>query len=129
MRQSNRPSRFLKYVLRSNAIFSFLSGIAVAVFSTSLAELMGLTSAMILNYMGLILCGFAIYVWIYATRQTWTHVRMIIFQDLLWVMGSITLIFTNPFDITAEGLWIIAIIAMVVLDFALLQVWGVRRIR
>lgn len=129
MRQSNRPNRFLKYVLRINAIFSFSSGIAIVVLSTSLAEVMKLNSAMLLNYMGPLLCGFAIYVWIYATRQTWTHVRMIIFQDLLWVMGSIILILSNPFKISLTGLWLIAMVAMVVLDLALLQIWGVRRLK
>lgn len=129
MRQSNRPNRFLKYVLRINAIFSLTSGILISVFSTSLAQIMGLNSAMAFIYIGPCLCGFALYVWMQASVQKWNHLSMIIFQDLLWVAGSIFLILTNPFDISVVGLWLIAIVAMIVLDLALLQMWRVKRMK
>lgn len=123
---SNNSNTFLKYVLRLNATFSLTSGILISLFSHKVSDIMGFKSTMALNYMGPILCGFAIYVWMCASRQTRSHIKMIIFQDLLWVLGSIILLFTDPFGISVIGLWIIAIVALIVLDFALLQIWGLR---
>ena len=127
MIQSNNSNSFLKYVLRLNATFSLTSGILISLFFHKVSDIMGFNSPVILNYMGPILCGFAIYVWMYASRQTRSHIKMIIFQDLLWVLGSIILLFTDPFGISVIGLWLIAIVALIVLDFALLQTWGLWR--
>ncbi len=127
MNQPSNSKTFLKNVLRINALFSFSSGVLTTTFSGKLSEIMGWTSATIFYFMGPILCGFALYVWLQSNRQSDSHIKMIIFQDLLWVMSSVIVMFTNPFGITVVGLWLIAIVALIVLDFALLQMWGVRR--
>jgi len=53
----------------------------------------------------------------------------IVFGDLLWVVGSAVLIFTNLVPFTTNGKWAIAIVADIVLAFAIVQFVGVRKAR
>jgi len=48
-------------------------------------------------------------------------------MDAVWVAGSYVLIFIVPFSVA--GKWTIALIAELVLAFAILQCVGIRRVR
>ena len=48
-------------------------------------------------------------------------------MDLSWVVGSYLLPFVAPFS--SSGRWIVAIVAELVLAFAILQWLGIRKIR
>jgi hypothetical protein len=54
--------------------------------------------------------------------------RFAVYADLAWVVGSAVLIFANLVPFTTAGKWTIAIIADVVLVFAILQYVGLRRV-
>ena len=47
--------------------------------------------------------------------------------DVLWVLGSVALIFSNQIPLTVAGKWAVALVADVVALFAVLQYVGVRR--
>jgi len=49
-----------------------------------------------------------------------------VLMDLAWVVGSYVLIFLVPFS--TQGKWVVAIVAELVLLFAVLQFVGIRRI-
>ena len=55
--------------------------------------------------------------------EAWTAVAM----DLAWVAGSVAVISTGA--LTVGGNWLVAVVADVVLLFAVLQVMGLRRVR
>ena len=48
-------------------------------------------------------------------------------MDAVWVVGSYALIFLVPFR--AGGKWVVALVAELVLAFAILQWLGIRRVR
>jgi hypothetical protein len=48
-------------------------------------------------------------------------------MDLVWVLGSGLLLFVVPFS--TSGKWLVGIIAELVLAFAALQWFGIRRVR
>jgi hypothetical protein len=51
-----------------------------------------------------------------------------VYADLAWVIASAGLIFANLVDFTTAGKWAIAILADVVLVFAIVQFVGLRRL-
>jgi len=53
--------------------------------------------------------------------------KFAIYADLVWVAGSVILIFTSLVNLTTPGKWVIAIVADIVLAFAILQFLGLRR--
>jgi hypothetical protein len=53
--------------------------------------------------------------------------KFVIGADIAWVLGSALLVFTNLVAFTSPGKWAIAIIADIVLAFAIVQYVGLRR--
>lgn len=113
----------LKTALRANAAFSATSGIALILFANSIADLMNITNANILLFIGIGLLFFASTVFLAASRKEIRskEVKGIIIQDWAWVLGSAVLLVLRPFDISLTGNWIIATIALIVAFFALAQ--------
>jgi len=125
----DRP-QLLRSALLGNSIFSFLSGLDFALFSRTVAEFLGLSSPTVILVLGLGLIAFALIVFIQARAQpvSLSFARFAIAADLLWVVGSAILIFTNLVAFTTPGKWAISIIADIVLTFAIAQFVGLRRI-
>jgi hypothetical protein len=48
--------------------------------------------------------------------------------DILWVLGSIILLFGGSLPLTLAGKWTIALLAEAVATFAILQTIGLRRL-
>ena len=123
-------SSLLRNTLFSNSVFSFLSGAAALLFSKAIASFLGLSASWILLVLGvgLIVYGVELYL---AARAEPVHTgiaRFAVYADLAWVLGSAVLIFVNLVPFTTAGKWAIAIIADVVLVFAVLQYVGFRKL-
>jgi hypothetical protein len=119
----------LKNALIGNAIFSILSGVAMLLANRWLVQFLGLPDKVSLAVLGVSLIVYAVVLWLNARRpkirvgDAWIAVIM----DAVWVAGSYVLIFIVPFSVA--GKWTIALIAELVLAFAILQCVGIRRVR
>ncbi|GAB4151839.1 MAG: hypothetical protein Tsb009_27380 [Planctomycetaceae bacterium] len=127
--QAHDSSRLLRVSLFSNAVFSSVSGVCFIAASGPLAALIGLEFPMILVAIGVSLVAFAAGLVLNAKRPTvnqreaWIAVVL----DLAWVVGSVVVIFTGVLSTT--GNWAVAIVADVVLVFAILQFRGLRKMQ
>ena len=123
-------SRLLRNALLGNSIFSLLSGLDFVLFSGPVAAFLGLSSPAVILVLGVILIAYAYVIFTQARAQALNRsfARFVIISDVLWVIGSAVLIFTGLVDLTTPGKWAIAIIADIVLLFAILQYIGLRRI-
>jgi len=127
---STNNSTLFKNALYGNSIFSFTSGLAFLLFSKAIASFLGLSAFWIILVLGagLILYGWQIYINAKAEPINTSFAQFAIYADLVWVLGSAILIFTNLVAFTTPGKWAIAIIADIVLVFAILQYVGLRKI-
>jgi len=53
----------------------------------------------------------------------------VILLDVIWVIDSIVLLLSGRLPVTTTGIWIIAILALIVAGFAEVQYLGLRRMR
>ena len=119
----------LRKALTGNALFSAVSGAAILFVNRWLVKFLGLPESVNLAILGASLIVFAAILWLNARRpkikvtDAWIAVMM----DAAWVVGSYALIFAVPFSI--GGRWIVALVAELVMAFAILQWLGIRRIR
>lgn len=124
----NDPSTFLRNVLRGNALFSLVSGLAFALFYQPIGHFIGIKPLIITLVTGLILIGFSGLVWFAAGRESISRklVWLIIDLDLLWVIGTVIMLIAGGY--TYAGSWIMGLLSLVVLDFAVAQFIGLRRL-
>jgi hypothetical protein len=127
---STDNSSFLRNTLLGNSAFSFLSGFASIFFSRAIASFLGLSASWIILALGigLILYGIEIYAGARANPVHKGIATIAVYADFAWVLASAVLIFANLVDFTMAGKWAIAIIADIVLVFAILQFVGLRRL-
>lgn len=115
-------------VLRINATFSLLSGILLVLFTSATADLFGATVQWPFQVLGYGLLFFALSVFYESVKQRPLFVLSIIVQDVLWVIGSVIIIAMQAFDLSFAGYLIIAIVAIMVLFFAIGQSLGLMRV-
>ena len=122
--------RKLKGVLIANGAFSLISGLVLITVAHSIAKLMGIANDQVLVYVGIGLVVFAGTV-LYAAfknplskKQVWS----IIIQDWAWVLASILVIVLQAWQLTSTGYWMIAVVALIVGDFAFFQMRWLRRL-
>jgi hypothetical protein len=119
----------LRKALAANAVFSVVSGVAILFANRWLANFLGLSGKVSLIVLGVSLIAYAGVLWQNARRRiievadAWTAVIL----DAVWVVGSYVLIAVVPFSVS--GKWAIALVAEVVMAFAVLQWLGIRRMR
>ena len=119
----------LKGALIGNAMFSGLSGAAILLANRWLVKFLGLPDKVSLAILGVSLIVYATVLWFNARRpkiritDAWVAVVM----DAVWVLGSYTMILVIPFSLA--GKWVVALVAELVLAFAVWQWLGIRRIR
>ncbi|MBX2875313.1 MAG: hypothetical protein KTR30_24565 [Saprospiraceae bacterium] len=115
----------LKVTLLANAGFSTISGLTMILANSTLSQWMGITPTWILPSIGLGLMLFAIHLYRTASKATIAkgQIRLIIWQDWLWVLASLIVIVTQAFDLKSSAYLLIGGIAIIVADFALLQQW------
>ena len=123
-------SSLLKNALFGDSAFSFISGLAFLLFSKAIASLLGVSASWIIPAIGVGVIVYAIEIYL-AARAEPVHMgiaRFAVYGNLVWVLGSALLIFANLVPFSTAGKWTIAIIADVVLVFAIFQYIGLRRV-
>ena len=130
MTESTRDRQsLLRYALVGNASFSTITGVFIIIAHDWLAHLLGVSGSAGLVGLGVGLLVFAATLLVNARRpelklaEAWTVVLM----DLAWVAGSYVTLAVAPFAV--EGKWLIAMVADLVLVFAVLQWMGIHRIQ
>ncbi len=129
--------RLLRRTLWGNAVFSIVSGAALAMFAGPFARaaahapvaVLGLDLAIVLELLGVGVIAFgALCAWV-ASRATlpgaWA--RAIFAADLAWVAGSV-LALALPASWTTAGIAGIVVLAVIVADLAILEYLGLRRL-
>jgi hypothetical protein len=127
--QCEERACFLRRALMGNALFSTLSGLTILFAQGWVLRILGLSSKLSLLILGVALIIFAATLVINARKQKvkTADAWMAVWMDVAWVIGSYVLIFIVPFS--TEGKWVVAVIAELVLVFAVLQFVGIRRIQ
>ena len=120
----------LRNVLRLNAVFSIVTGVAMALFAERLGARLGIVDDWIapLRAIGVGLIGCAVGLLVIgamAAHRVVTATVPVVVCDLGWVIGTIVLIATGSFS--TRGAVIGGLVAAVVLDFAILQWRALRR--
>jgi len=129
--------RLLRRTLWGNAIFSIVSGAALAIFAGPFAKaaahapvaVMGLDLAIVLELLGVGVIAFgALCAWV-ASRPSLSPAwaRAIFAADLAWVAGSV-LVLALPASWTTAGIAGIVVLALIVADLAILEYLGLRRL-
>ena len=130
MTESARDSQgLLRYALVGNATFSSITGLFIIVAHDWIAHLLGAGGSAVMIGLGVGLLVFAATLLINARRPELklTDAWAVVLMDLVWVAGSYVILLVAPF--TAEGRWVIAAVADLVLVFAVLQWMGIHRIQ
>ena len=124
-------SSLLNKALLGNTIFSTISGLLFVFDAVPIAKFLGLPSPIILRILGVGLLLFAFHVYKTAAAKPIDipAAMSIVVGDLLWVVGSVGLIFTSLVALTTGGKWALAIVADIVLAFAIVQYVGVQKVR
>lgn len=127
---SIRDKNLLRFALLGNSLFCFLSGLDFVLFPGPVASFLGLASPTVIFVLGVILVAYTLIIFSQSRAPSvdLSFARYAIILDLLWVIGSALLVFTDLIALTTAGKWAIAIIADIVLVFAILQYVGLRRI-
>lgn len=123
-------SSLLRNALFGNSAFSLISGVIFILFSKPIADFLGLSAAWIPLVLGAGLIVYGIEIFLAARTEPVNKGLAIfaVYADLAWVLASAVLIFANPVPFTTAGKWAIAIVADIVLVFAILQFVGLRRV-
>ena len=119
----------LKRALAGNAVFSVVSGVAILFANRWLVKFLGLPEDVSLAILGVGLIVYAAILWFNARRPKIkiTDAWIAVIMDAVWVIGSYVLIFVVPFSV--GGKWVVALVAELVLAFAVVQWLGIRKIR
>jgi hypothetical protein len=127
--QSGEHASLLRKALIGNALFSSLSGVTILFAQGWVLRILGLSKNISLAILGIGLLVFAVTLLINACRQQvrTSDAWIIVWLDLAWVLVSYVLIFVVPFS--AEGKWVVGVVAELVAAFAVLQFLGIRRIQ
>lgn len=134
LQNRDTSTSFLKRALYANAIFSGISGLDFIIFSNRITEFLGWSTTWLIPAIGIGLILFAVYIVMVARKATpnASQVKSIIASDIAWIILSCVIIFlptTNLLGLTNGGKWAVAILADIVLVFAILQFLGLRRLK
>lgn len=125
-----RKNTLLLNTLRANAVFSFLCGIDAILFNQFFMSLFGISTSYVFPVLGVGLLIFGATVFYESRRKPIKPlaVKAIIGQDVVWVVGSALIILTNVFSFSTTGLWLTAVVAILVAAFAYLQYRGMKQL-
>ena len=108
----------LQKVLTANAVFSGLSGLTLVFTYGVFARLFSVSNSTIFLIIGILLMLFSTLILFQIKKQNRKGILFIILQDVLWVIGSLLILFFKPFGISAIGHIIIGTVALIVLLLA-----------
>jgi|SRR5215467_11223168 len=128
---SSSGSNLLRNTLRANGIFCAFCGLLLAVGAEPIATFLGWSTFIPLIVIGV---GLLLYAALLLRRVARAPVdartgMFYVIADTTWVIASVILLLTNWVPFTIDGNWAIAIQAIIVAAFALLQFIGVKRIK
>lgn len=128
---ASAESSLLRKALLGNSIFSTISGLLFVFDAAPIANFLGLPSSLALRVIGagLLLFAFVVYKTGSAKPINLQAAMSIVVGDFLWVVGSVVLVFTSLVAFTTGGKWAIAIVADIVLAFAIVQYVGIQKVR
>jgi len=128
MKAEHNESDLLRRALLANCVFSGLSGIILLFGSNRLSELFGLHIPTILIGAGVLLLVYAAALFLNARRVTvcQTEASLAVLLNIAWVVGSVGLLFVG--SLSTVGNWTVTIAANIVLLFAVLQFYAIRRL-
>lgn len=114
----------LKTALMLNAVFSLVTGIILVFSSGPIAQIFSVSQGRPFFFLGFGLILFASIVFNIGRQKQIEPFQAYIIsaQDLIWVLASILLLIFDPFQFSKAGNVIIAVVALIVLAFALMQV-------
>lgn len=115
----------LQLTLIGNAIFSLITGLGLIFFHKITSRWFGKQQSAPFRTLGIGLAGFALFVFYISGNLEPNQVWPILILDILWVLGSITVLIFKPFGLSAKGHRIIVAIALIVLLFAIAQFLGI----
>ncbi len=129
MNAEHNESDLLRRALLANCVFSGLSGIILIFGSNPLSGLFGLHMPTILIGAGVLFLVYAAALLLNARRVTvcQTEASLAVLLNLAWVVGSVGLRFVG--SLSTVGNWTVTIAANIVLLFAVLQFYAIRRLR
>lgn len=117
----------LNKALTANFITSLCTGLILLIFQKAVANIFGVQPHPVFPVIGAGLLLFALTIALEIKKQRSLAILWISIQDLMWVAGSTTILIIQPFDISTTGYWIIDIVAMLVLIYAIFQLIGLGR--
>lgn len=131
---SQSRDHLLRRTLYGNAVFSVVSGAALALFATSLARASvaapGLGLSTVIALLGIGVVGFGAICWFIASRPEMpvALARIVLWADIGWVAGSALLLALAGPALTGWGFALIIGLAVVVADLAIFEWLGLRRL-
>ena len=119
---------FLQRAILGNAAFSGLSGLLLVLATNPIGQFLGLGNTLILTIVGIgLLLYLPFLLWLANQSPVPPWMAWVVIElDVLWVIGSLILIFTSLVPLTTGGKWAVAITADIVTVFAILQYFGLR---
>ncbi len=137
MQLKTQNSKLLRVVMRSNGALSTLTGLECLFFAKGTAAFMGLGAEWTapMQALGISLLFFAAFLFLSSSR--WTEHKpaalltcgaIATLLDLLWVVGSVSLLVLKSLPLSVPGQWLVAVVAVFVFDFAVFQSLGIRRL-
>lgn len=119
--------RLLRTTLTVNAALTAITGALTAGLSALAAEPLGIPAGL-LQVIGLSLLPYAAMLWVFSTHEPLRprEARLATAGDAVYVLGSFVAIAVAP-DLTTWGRIVVAAVALVVADLAVLQWVGIRR--
>ena len=121
-------SQLLRRALRGNGLFSTVSGFGFLLGAKPIAAFIGLEYPLIIAGIGVSLLVFAVGLFLNASRIRIDalEAKIAVVLDLGWVLGTSVVLALGILN--TSGNWTAAIIADIVLVFAILQAVGVQRL-
>jgi len=126
---SEKKGSMLATVLRADGVFALLSGAILIVASGTIANLIALNGPLPLIILGVVLLFYGGDLLYFAGREHASRrvAQAAVVLNLLWVAGSTLGLLMDWFPVNAAGKWAIALLAEVVLLFAILEIIALRR--
>jgi len=120
----------LRLALNSNAIFSVFTGAILILFPTYTSSLFGIQQISPFWILGILLVLFGLFVFLLSRKKPipLAPALAVTCLDVLWVIGSATLLLFDPFNISLPGNIIMGLVALIVLIFAIGQSSGLSAI-
>jgi hypothetical protein len=123
-------STLLRRTLRTNAVFTLLTGVLLTIDAGPIAAFIGLPAPWVLVAVGVLCLGYAALLFLAARRTPIVrgHGLAFVVADAAWVVASAVVLLGGLAPLTTAGVWAVLIVADIVAVFAALQYVGWRRL-